>query len=548
VAPVPRILLLGLVVAASCTGIAAERSEDRPTSPESSESSNEPRRDDQRTSCGLPRSQLVRVWRGYHPARSGEIQLIPKEPHVIGTGFQHSGPWGYLQQVPMLWYGPGFVPAVGAVSRPATMADVAPTVARFLDFELTAPDGHPMTEALLPPDERTGRPKLIVVVVWDGGGRNVLAEYPDAWPVLDRLIPRGAWFERFTVGSSPSVTPAIHATLGTGAFPRRHGMVDLHVRLGTRLARPEANWPEVSTIPTLTDLYDRANDNRPKIAVVATHPWHLTMIGTGATFPGGDKDLAILKTEGRWGLYSKFRALYETRTYPNGVPGLDAAIRRMDVADGRRDGVWLDADFVERPDLLVRTPAYIEWQTRIIDQVIQREELGADATPDVLFTNYKQIDLVGHLWSMNSPNMRSVLRASDEALGDLVRILNREVGRGAWVLALTADHGVTPRPSTSGAVFMPPVTITDDISAVFDDADGQDVVEALRPTEMWVEETELRENGFTLNDVARFISGYTRGQLDAAGLTAEQRNEKMFSLAIPGSGLERMPCLAAPGR
>jgi predicted AlkP superfamily pyrophosphatase or phosphodiesterase len=474
--------------------------------------------------------------------------VTPKAPNFIGNGFPHSGPWEYLQRVPMLWYGPGFVPPVGSVSQPATMADVAPTIARFLDFDFTAPDGRPMTEALLPPDERTGPPKLIVVVVWDGGGRNVLAEYPDAWPVLGRLIPRGAWFERFTVGSSPSVTPAIHATLGTGAYPSHHGVVDLYVRLGTKLARPEANWPEVITIPTLTDLYDRANGNDPKIAVVATHTWHLTMIGSGGSFPGGDKDLAILKADRRWGLYSKFRSLYESRTYPNRVPGLDAAIRRMDVADGRRDGVWLDADFVERPDLLPRTPAYIDWQTRVLAEVIRREGLGANDTPDVLFTNYKQIDLVGHLWSMNSPNMRSVLRASDEALGDLVRILNRDVGRGEWVLALTADHGVTPRPSTSGAVFMPPPTITDDIRAVFDDADGRDVVEALRPTEMWVDEAELRENGFTLNDVARFMSGYTRGQLDPVGLTPDQANERMFSLAIPGPQLERAPCLASTGR
>ena len=66
---------------------------------------------------------------------------------------------------------------------------------------------------------------------------------------------------------------------------------------------------------------------------------------------------------------------------------------------------------------------------------------GADDVPDILFTNYKQIDLVSHAESMNSPQMESVVRASDEALGDLVRILNREVGRGQWVLALTADHG-----------------------------------------------------------------------------------------------------------
>jgi hypothetical protein len=487
------------------------------------------------------------VWRGYYPGRSGEIQLITKEPHVIGNWYPHSGPWDYLQRVPMLWYGPGHVPAVGAVSRPATMADVAPTIAQLLDFDFKAPDGRPMSEALLPPGQRNELPKLVVVMVWDAGGRNVMAEYPEAWPVLRRLIPRGAWFERFTVGSSPSITPAIHATLGTGAFPRRHGVVDARLRLGKELARPEYTWPGVVKAPTLAELYDRHAGNAPKIGVVASHTWHLTMIGTGSHFHGGDKDLAILKESKRWGLGEALRRFYETRTYPNRVPGLDAAIRRMDIADGQLDGVWLGEDFRAKPRMLPRTPAYSEWQTSILREVIRREGFGADEVPDLLFTNYKQIDLVSHAESMNSPQMESVLRASDEALGDLVRILNRDVGRGEWVLALTADHGATPRPSESGAVFMLPNELAEDIRTGFDDGSGRDVIQAIRPTEMWVDVGELRANGFTLNDLARFLSRYTRKQLakQPADLSEEQRNEHMFSLVIPGPMLDRLPCLAS---
>jgi hypothetical protein len=474
---------------------------------------------------------------------------MTKEPNVIGNWFPHSGPWDYLQRVPMLWYGPGHVPPVGAVSRSATMADVAPTIAQLLDFDFAAPDGRPMTEALLPQEERNRQPRLVVVMVWDAGGRNVMAEYPEAWPVLRRLIPKGAWFDRFTVGSSPSITPAIHATLGTGAFPWRHGVVDARYRLGKELARPEYTWPGVVEAPTLAELYDREAGNVPKIGVVATDTWHLTMIGTGSHFNGGDKDLAILKDSKRWGLEESHRRFYETGTYPNRVPGLDAAIRRMDSADGQLDGVWLGEDFRAKPRMLPRTPAYTEWQTSILREVIRREGFGVDDVPDILFTNYKQIDLVSHAESMNSPQMESVLRASDDALGDLVRILNRDVGRGEWVIALTADHGATPRPSESGGVFILPKDLAEDIRAAFDDEDGRDVIQAIRPTEMWVDVGELRANGFTLKDVARFLSRYTRKQLASqpADLSEEQRNEPMFSLAIPGPMLERLPCLAPDG-
>jgi hypothetical protein len=499
----------------------------------------------ERLACNLPREELVRVWEGYFPGRSGEIQLVTKEPNVLGNWYPHSGPWDHLQRVPMLWYGPGFVPAVGKVERPTTMADVAPTMADLLGFDFDPADGESMTEAL--PSEMDGEsPRLILVVVWDGGGRNLLAEYPNDWPNLKRLIRRGAWFENFTVGSSPSMTSPVHATLGTGAFPRRHGVVDARLRLGKELARPEYVWPQVLRTNTLADLYDRAMGNAPIIGLVAAHTWHLGMIGAGSAIDGGDRDLAILREKDRWGLSESELRLYRTRGYPNAVPGLAEAIRRMDIADGRLDGEWLGEDFRARPQMIPRTPAFSDWQTNVLRAVIRREGFGEDDTPDLLFTNYKQIDLVGHATSLNSPQMRAVLRSSDRALGDLVRILDQEVGREEWVLALTADHGLTPHPSQTGALFMVPNILGEDLRAVFDDdADDRKVIQSTRPTEMWVDVQELKENGFTLADMGRFISRYTRGQYatDPGSLSEEQRRERLFSLAIPGPTLERLPCL-----
>ena len=80
------------------------------------------------------------------------------------------GPWDYIQTVPMLWYGPGIVAAQGEVDRPVTVAGIAPTAAQILKFDgFRAPDGQPMTEALLPDAERDV-PKLLVTMVWDAGG------------------------------------------------------------------------------------------------------------------------------------------------------------------------------------------------------------------------------------------------------------------------------------------------------------------------------------------------------------------------------------------
>ncbi|MGH2674672.1 MAG: hypothetical protein ACRDH1_04575, partial [Actinomycetota bacterium] len=52
-----------------------------------------------RRACALPHRHLLRIWRGYDPERSGELQLVPREPNVIGPGYPHAGVADHLQDV-----------------------------------------------------------------------------------------------------------------------------------------------------------------------------------------------------------------------------------------------------------------------------------------------------------------------------------------------------------------------------------------------------------------------------------------------------------------
>lgn len=499
----------------------------------------------QAIACDLPRRELVRIWNGYYPKRSGEIQVVPKAPNYqTAGGLTHSGPWDYLQEIPMLWYGPGQVPERGRVDRPATMADVAPTIAAMLGYRFDAPDGKPLSEALIPSAEREEPPRLILTIVWDGAGRNVLYEHPDAWPTLRSLIEDGVWFERFTDGSSPSVTPSIHTTLGTGAFPRSHGLVDQWLEVNGRKVPSHDHGPQYVDAPALADLYDRDMENRPKVGMVAYTPWHLGMIGHGSFLQGGDRDLAALidRNTGRWTLTGGNEPFFEFPTYINEVPGLDEAIANMDRVDGQLDGAWLGELVSNDVTSLMKSPAYAEWQTMILEEIIDREKFGADGVPDLLFTNYKMIDEVGHRWTMNSPQMESVVRASDKAIAKLIEVLDRDVGRGRWVLAVTADHGVTPDPSLTGAFAISKHELEHDIEREF----GGNVVTGIRPTQLWIDTELLEENGYHLEHVAQFIARYTKEQNveDPGDLRARQRRERVYAAAFPGSVLEQLPCLS----
>jgi hypothetical protein len=68
--------------------------------------------------CALPKSQLLRIWRGFDPERSEDIIIVPKEPNYIGSFAvtSHTGPWDYVQQVPLVLYGPGFIRANGQIA------------------------------------------------------------------------------------------------------------------------------------------------------------------------------------------------------------------------------------------------------------------------------------------------------------------------------------------------------------------------------------------------------------------------------------------------
>ena len=179
--------------------------------------------------CALPEKQLVRIWRGHHDAHSEDVTIVPLPPNYSG-GFgttSHSGPWEYLQNVPLVLYGPDHITTAGPLDTFATLADVYPTVGALTGVELPARDGRVLSEAIV---RGADPPSLVVTVVWDGVGRNVLEHWDGRWPNLERLERQGASFVRATVGSSPSITPATHATLGTGSFPADHSVTAIEYR------------------------------------------------------------------------------------------------------------------------------------------------------------------------------------------------------------------------------------------------------------------------------------------------------------------------------
>ena len=343
--------------------------------------------------------------------------------------------------------------------------------------------------------------------------------------------------------------------IGTGAFPADNGMVDEYVKVNNRIEKPNANGPAFMVLPTIADLYDRAMHNEPVVGGLATLSAHLMMIGHGSEWNGGDKDIAVARekedaaTGGddsavSWNLTTAMKPFYDMPNYVNDLPPIDRFNAQLDAMDGARDGKWRQnsiAQFNNGFDTPARTP----FQTQLFEKVISEEGFGADDVPDLLYLNYKAIDVIGHAFSANGIEMSDALNVQDEHLKILIDFLNRTVGNGKWVLALTADHGTNLDPAVSGAFQIDNTAIENLLNERFDDGDNVPLIDKFRTTEFWLNESELAQGGHDLVDVSNFLLGLTEAQTAKAGKPPlpGHENDPVFAGAFPTSLMPQLPCL-----
>jgi type I phosphodiesterase/nucleotide pyrophosphatase len=128
----------------------------------------------------------------------------------------HASSWDYDTDIKFVLYGPGFVKE-GVRLEKTTLQNIAPTYARLIGTN--APKGsmgRVMAEALVPTSKK---PKVILTIVMDGGGRSLYDAWPDAWPVIKGLAARGVEYTDAKVTQLETATAVSHVAIGTGGYP-----------------------------------------------------------------------------------------------------------------------------------------------------------------------------------------------------------------------------------------------------------------------------------------------------------------------------------------
>jgi hypothetical protein len=505
-----------------------------------------------RSACRIPPEWGRYLYRGWNPgvARGWDLALVPRKGNWFGSYLttSHSGPYDYLQAVPLVFYGPGFIKRLAGtdINREVTLADAAATTADLIGFSGFRRVGVPITEIL----KSTRRvPRLIVTVVIDGGGWNVLHRWPDSWHHLSHLMRVGASVRGAVVGSTPSITPAVHTTLSTALWPRQHGVMAIVARaddgaiVSGFARRPYAAAP-ADADPTVTldsttlaDEWDLHTGNRAKVAMVASQAFHLGMIGHGSSLPQADRDIAAMTMldEVAWSTNPEF---FRLPSYVQRVGPPDDELASVDRADGRADGRWRGHEYWR----IDATPAYGSWENQVARMIIAREGFGRDDVTDLFYINYKAPDAAGHKWNMISPEQGDVVESVDEAIASLMRFLAARVGSRRYVMIVTADHGQTPLSGEGWPVSQS--EMRKDIERAFDRVDnGRGIVERTSTALYFLDRKEMERNDVAPEEIASYLSRYTvrdnvPGRESIPVAYGGDPDDEIFAAVVPGRRME----------
>ena len=327
---------------------------------------------------------------------------------------------------------------------------------------------------------------LVVLVVVDQLRADYIARYGHTWIAgLKTLVKGGALFSDAAYPYLNTVTCPGHATIGTGRFPTRHGIIlnEWWDRAAER-RRACTDDPRATTLTptgTLPDGHSGARleaqtlaeaiaERGGRVVSVALKPRSAMMLaGKRGSFVGWYDDTGTWATSNAYTpTFPTFAAGYILKHPVEALRGVSwnrhlPAVRYKGADDGpheRPTNGWTE-NFPHTLDAEISGPGaryYRQWQRTpfadayLADLAITSSdalELGRRDGVDFLSVSFAALDSAGHNFGPDSHEVQDVLVRLDQTVGRLLAHLDTRVGRGRYTVALTADHGVGPVPEQS---------------------------------------------------------------------------------------------------
>ena len=351
---------------------------------------------------------------------------------------------------------------------------------------VAAPAAAPAALPVVPPAAATNRPRLLVFLVVDGLPQRQMLAYRDqlAPDGLARFLERGAWFSDAHYGHAFTVTGAGHATVLSGAYPHRHGIIANEWRdaitgapeyctgdttatyIGHKTQPLDGTSPKNLKVETVGDMLKRA-DPRAKVIGISgkdrgailpagqtgTAYMYMTQSGqfASSTFympqhPAWVTAFNAAKPADRW-FKKEWKALLPDEAYARSLPDRQPWYGQKAAALPMLMGAPSD----EAPgpayySQLLRSPYADQLTLDFARAAIAGEGLGKDNVPDILSISLSGHDYINHRFSAESRFSHDHLLQLDRLLQDFFKHLDATVGRDNYIATLTADHGFMPAP------------------------------------------------------------------------------------------------------
>jgi hypothetical protein len=326
-------------------------------------------------------------------------------------------------------------------------------------------------------------PRLVVLIVVDQLRSDYLERYSSRWTGgLRRAMQEGAWYTNAAYPYLHTVTCTGHATIGTGRFPRSHGII-MNSWYSRELGRT-IGCSDAADAATITAEGRTAGGHSAALLKGDTFAERVTRGGgrvvtmslkpRSAIMPAGRRSDATIWFGGRGEFVS-------STTYTESLPAFVRDVGTATPVSGERTSPpwskllpgesYLGDDEVayEKPPAgwtasfphPIDLPQYLQfWQSsplsdaylgRLAAAAIDSYKLGQGSKVDFLSVSFSALDVVGHAFGPESHEVQDLMARLDGTFGALLARLDERVGRGNYVLALTADHGVAPIPEMMSA-------------------------------------------------------------------------------------------------
>jgi predicted AlkP superfamily pyrophosphatase or phosphodiesterase len=330
------------------------------------------------------------------------------------------------------------------------------------------------------------RPKLVVLLVVDQMRGDYVDKFRGQWSGgLKRLVDEGAWFRDAAYSYAATETCVGHSTISTGAFPATHGMIanawwDRETqKMVTCTADPNAKnsgYAGVSTkggdtawrmlVPSFAEELKFQTGGATRVVTFSLKA------RAAITMAGHKADAATWFDGGGWVTSSAYGTMPFVEDYAKAHP-VKADYGKTWTLSLPESAYWYDEKATDagppegwgltfphalrgkgaaaEPDAAfyeqwASSPYADTYLTRLAETAVDQLGLGKSGATDFLGVSYSSVDYVGHAFGPRSREIQDILITLDKDLADLFAHLDKKVGRGNYVVALSADHGVVPIP------------------------------------------------------------------------------------------------------